>query len=135
MLSTHMTNERAIAGRTTGLVEEGDTVTWQATHLGIRQKLGSKISVVKSPTFFTDEMIFGAFKRFHHQHIFEEKSSITVMTDKFDYTAPLGLLGKMADKIFLTSYMKRFLTERNALIKEFAETDRWKELPGMNENP
>jgi ligand-binding SRPBCC domain-containing protein len=135
MLSTHKTNERAIAGRISGLVEEGDTVTWQATHLGIRQKLGSKISVVQSPIYFTDEMIFGAFKRFHHQHIFEEMDSKTIMTDKFDYTSPLGIIGKMADRIFLISYMKRFLTERNALIKEFAETDRWKELPGMIENP
>lgn len=135
MLSTHKTNEKAIAGRTTGLVEEGDTVTWQATHLGIRQKLGSKISVVKSPTYFTDEMVFGAFKHFHHEHIFEEIDSKTIMTDKFNYTSPLGIIGKMADKVFLTSYMKRFLTERNVLIKEFAETDRWKELPGMTENP
>ena len=28
------TGERAIAGRTSGLVEEGDTVTWRARHLG-----------------------------------------------------------------------------------------------------
>jgi ligand-binding SRPBCC domain-containing protein len=134
MLSTSRTNEKAIEGRTKGLVEEGDTVTWEATHLGIRQKLGSKISVVRSPDYFTDEMIFGAFKRFHHEHIFEEKDGKTMMTDKFDYTSPLGIIGKMVDIMFLTAYMKRFLTERNALIKEFAETERWKELPGMIEN-
>jgi ligand-binding SRPBCC domain-containing protein len=131
MITTKKTNEKAIAGRITGLVIEGDTVTWEATHLWKRQKLQSKITVVKSPTYFVDEQVFGAFKRFKHEHIFEEKGGITIMVDKFDYTSPWGLIGKLADKLFLTSYMKRFLTERNGVIKEFAETDRWKEIPGI----
>lgn len=134
MISTKKTNEKAVDGRSTGLVEQGDTVTWEATHLGFRQKLKTKIPIVNSPRYFADEMVFGAFKRFYHEHIFEEKDGKTIMIDKFDYTSPLGLIGKIADVVFLTTYMKRFLTERNALIKEFAETERWKELPGMIEN-
>ena len=30
--STAQTNERAVAGKTSGLLELGDTVTWEATH-------------------------------------------------------------------------------------------------------
>ncbi len=134
MITTKKTNEKAIAGRITGLVIEGDTVTWEATHLWKRQKLQSKITVVKSPTYFIDEQVFGAFKRFKHEHIFEEKDGKTIMVDKFDYTAPWGIIGKLADKLFLTNYMKRFLTERNAVIKEFAETNRWKDIQGMEMN-
>jgi hypothetical protein len=54
------------------------------------------------------------------------------MADIFDYTAPLGILGKLANFLFLKNYMTRFLLERNAVIKEFAETDKWKEI--INEN-
>lgn len=132
MITTQKTHEKAISRRTTGLVEEGDTVTWEAVHLGVRQQLHSKITKVTSPTHFSDEQVFGAFKRFHHHHHFEEKHSKTIMADIFDYTAPLGILGKFANFLFLKNYMTRFLLERNAVIKEFAETDKWKEI--INEN-
>ena len=41
-VSTLGTNEEAIAGRTTGLIELGETVTWQAKHFGLYQKLTVK---------------------------------------------------------------------------------------------
>jgi ligand-binding SRPBCC domain-containing protein len=128
MITTKKTKEKAIAGRMTGLVEEGDTVTWEATHFGIKQQLGSKITSVKRPVYFADEQIHGAFKRFHHDHMFEEKAGITIMTDQFDYTSPLGILGKFADFLFLKRYLAKFIKERNQFIKVYAETDKWKEI-------
>ena len=44
LISTSKTKEKAIAGRTSGLVQLNDTVTWEATHFGVRQKLTSLIS-------------------------------------------------------------------------------------------
>ena len=41
--TTAKTKERAVAGVTSGLMEEGDQVTWEAVHLGIKQKLTAKI--------------------------------------------------------------------------------------------
>ena len=37
--STSTTNERAIAGRISGMIELGETVTWEATHFFVRQRL------------------------------------------------------------------------------------------------
>ena len=34
LLSTHQTNEKAIAGRTFGLIELNETVTWRGKHFG-----------------------------------------------------------------------------------------------------
>jgi len=124
-LSTIQTNEEAIAGKTSGLIEEGESVTWRAKHLGFYQILTSKITFFDSPNKFTDEMVAGAFKSFTHHHYFEGKDGVTVMTDVFDYKSPLGLLGKIADRLFLKQYMKRLLEKRNQTIKEFAE-DRTK---------
>ena len=76
----------------------------------------------------TDEMVTGAFKRFKHEHHFTDLKGGTLMTDIFNYDSPFGIVGKFADKLFLESYMIKLLTERNIIIKEFAESERWKQL-------
>ncbi len=49
--STKQTGEQAIAGRTSGLIKLGETVTWRAKHFGIRQDLTSKITEFNYPLF------------------------------------------------------------------------------------
>ena len=44
------------------------------------------------------------------------------MLDTFDYTSPLGLLGRLADVLFLRQYMSRLLRQRNAYLKREAES-------------
>lgn len=115
------TNEIAIAGKTSGLIELNETVTWEATHFGVRQQLTSKVTQVIKPYVFVDEMVSGAFKSFKHIHYFEQKDKITTQYDVFIYESPLGILGKIADSLFLKRYMKRLLEKRNRDIKEQAE--------------
>ncbi|OPH47005.1 cell division protein, partial [Paenibacillus ferrarius] len=79
MESTSHTNERAVKGRTSGLIELGETVTWEATHFGIRQQLTSIITEFDPPNKFVDEMVSGAFKRFRHEHTFEIQDGGTLM--------------------------------------------------------
>src|SRR2546427_5810944 len=47
--STTGTDERAVGGVTVGLLELGDEVTWEARHLGIRQRLTVRISRFERP--------------------------------------------------------------------------------------
>ncbi len=127
-ISTAHTQEEAIAGVTSGLIELGETVTWRAKHFGIWQTLTSKITGFKKPFYFADEMVAGAFESFSHEHFFEEVSGNTVMRDTFAYRSPLGFLGKLADRWFLEAYMRTLLEKRNETIKEFAESGQWKQL-------
>ncbi|MGB3800076.1 MAG: SRPBCC family protein [Lewinella sp.] len=129
-LSTAQTNEEAIAGRTSGLIDLGETVTWRARHFGVYQRLTARVTEFDSPGYFVDEMVAGAFKRFRHEHRFDAVDGATLMTDTFDYTAPLGLLGKLADGLFLQRYMTGLLTQRNAVLKQVAESPRWREILG-----
>lgn len=122
------TQEEAIAGRTEGLMELHEVVTWRAKHFGIYQKLTVRITEYEFPTYFADEMISGAFKGFKHEHHFEDVNGHTRMRDVFDYQSPLGILGKLADYLFLKRYMTQFLNTRNQHIKEFAESGKWKAL-------
>ncbi len=127
-ISTAHTKEEAIAGKTSGLIEMDESVTWRAKHFGIYQKLTSKITAFDSPNYFVDEMQNGAFKSFKHEHIFTEYEGFTVMIDVFDYTSPFGIIGKLADKLFLENYMSKLLEKRNQVIKDFSESDDWKEV-------
>lgn len=47
-------NEKAVGGRTQGLIELGEKVTWQARHFGITQRLTSKITAFDRPHHFRD---------------------------------------------------------------------------------
>lgn len=114
-------NERAIAGKKSGLIELGESVTWEATHFGIKQQLSSKITKFNSPYYFEDEMVSGAFKSFKHEHIFEAQGNHTVMIDRFHFESPYGILGKLANVIFLKKYMTELLTQRNDFLKHAAE--------------
>jgi len=120
--STAASRERAVAGVTSGLLGLGDEVTWEATHFGIRQRLTSRISEFDPPNRFVDEMIQGAFARFRHDHQFLAADGGTEMVDIFDYTSPLGPLGRFADGLFLRRYMTTLLRERNAYLKRAAES-------------
>ena len=119
--SMEHTNERAIAGRTSGLIELGETVTWRARHFGVYQTLTAVITEMDRPHYFVDEMQQGIFAHFRHRHSFVQQGEQTVMTDEFDYTAPLGLLGRLADRLFLTRYLRRLLQRRNDILKARAE--------------
>ena len=121
-------DEKAVAGRTSGLINLGETVTYSGKHLGVRQQLTSKLTEFDRPHFFADEMQKGAFKSLRHEHHFIATEEGTLMKDVFDFESPLGILGKLANTLFLKSYMTNFLKNRNKVIKEFAETGRWREV-------
>ena len=126
MASTEGSNERAVAGRTTGLIGEGETVTWEANHFGVKQRLSVQVTKFERPHLFGDEMISGAFSTMHHTHRFIQSGQGTLMKDEFHFTAPFGFLGRLAECLFLTSYMRRFLTKRAAELKSMAESEEWR---------
>jgi ligand-binding SRPBCC domain-containing protein len=124
--TTFDTKEKAIAGKTSGLIAMNETVTWEAVHFGVKQKLTSKITGFDKPFYFKDEQVKGAFKCFYHEHIFEFTNGVTSMKDTFVFESPFGLLGKLFNALVLTAYMRKFLMQRNRLIKEYAENGKWK---------
>lgn len=126
MQSTGHTREVAVAGVTHGLIGLGEEVTWEATHFAIRQRLTSRITVYRRPFHFRDSQVQGAFKRFDHDHLFSEVEGGTLMRDLFDFEAPFGVLGKVAEMAYLKRYMTGLLERRNKLIREVAEQEAFR---------
>ena len=120
--STSATGERAVGGVTTGLLKLGEEVTWRARHFGVTQELTSRITFFDRPNSFRDEMVRGAFRRLVHDHHFEPVAAGTRMVDVFDFNAPLGALGVLAERLFLTAYLSRFLETRAQELKRLAES-------------
>jgi ligand-binding SRPBCC domain-containing protein len=127
MDSTAGTRERAVAGVTTGLIGKGESVTWRGRHFGLMLQHTSKITQYEPPTFFQDVMTAGMFKSFEHDHRFQQQDGETVMTDELRFAAPLGVLGLIAERLVLCTYLTRFLLERNKFVKQVAESERWRE--------
>ena len=120
--STAGTDERAVGGVTVGLLGLGDEVTWEARHLGIRQRLTVRISRFERPGMFEDVMVRGAFASLRHVHEFVPRGGGTTMLDTFTFESPLGPLGAVVDRVYLAGYMRRFLIARANELKRMAES-------------
>ena len=134
LLGTESSRERAVGGVTTGLIGPNQFVRWRARHFGIDQHLTSKITAFDSPNYFQDTMIEGVFKFMQHDHFFSALSETsTEMRDRFTFAAPVPVLGKIAERLFLKSYVERFLRHRNQILKQVAESERWTDfLPKLD---
>jgi ligand-binding SRPBCC domain-containing protein len=127
-ISSAATNEKAINGVMTGLISKDETVTWQAKHLFKTRLFTSKITAMQSPVSFTDEMIKGDFTSFHHEHHFKTVENGTIVIDILNFETPYGIIGKIVNRVFLAAYLEKFLIKRNEVIKDYAETQKWKAI-------
>ena len=121
--STPGTAERAGAGVTSGLIGLGESVTWEARHLGFQWQMTVGITAFKPPRYFVDEMLAGPFATFRHFHAFQPTGTGTTMIDILHYTVPAGWPGRVFDRLILARYMQRVLIRRIDLLKEFAEAE------------
>ncbi len=120
--------EEAVAGTRMGLIEKEETVTWRAKHFFKNRLLRVKITEMEKPVMFTDEQIQGDFKMMKHEHHFKPCENGTLLIDLFHFETPYGIIGKWFNSLILTNYLKKLLEQRNKIIKEVAESDRWKRL-------
>ncbi|GGI28143.1 SRPBCC family protein [Pedobacter mendelii] len=116
--------EKAIAGKTNGLIDLGESVTWEAEHFGLKLRLATKITKMEKPLNFTDEMKRGPFKFMKHLHRFDKIGDKTEMIDVFEFGMPFGFMGWLVEELLLKIYMKKLLTKRNMVIKQFAENKK-----------
>jgi ligand-binding SRPBCC domain-containing protein len=124
--SARKTGERAIDGVTTGLIAEGESVTFQAHVLGVRLRHTSLIETLRPYSHFRDVMVAGVFQRFEHDHHFAPMDDGTRVRDEVRFSAKWGPLGRLATKLFLRRRLTAFLMERNAVIKRVAESEEWR---------
>lgn len=108
--------ERAVDGVTAGLIGLGEFVTWRARHFGITWTMTSTITEWDRPRCFVDEQRKGPFKSFRHEHLFEPVEHGTRLLDHVDFEAPLGVLGRAAERLVLARYLRHLINVRNTFL-------------------
>jgi len=120
--SAAFSSERVVEpGRTQGLLEIGDIVAFEGRHFGIMQRFVARITALDRPDRFVDEMVQGAFARLRHIHEFEFNEGTTLMRDIIEWEAPLGVMGRLADVLFLRRHMRWFVVTKQSALKRIAE--------------
>ena len=120
--TTLQTDEKAVAGVTDGMISLGQTVTFEGTHFGMRQRLTVEVVEFERPRLFVDEMTEGTFQSFKHIHEFVRVRSGTLIRDTLIWTSPFGILGRIVDKLLIESHLRNLVQTRNLKLKHIAET-------------
>lgn len=123
---------KPIRGRTTGFVQNGDTIVWRGWKFGLPHYHESIIESLDPNRFFRDRMLRGRFALFEHDHHFESQSDgATLLSDKIRFSMPLGSAGYATGKQILMPYIREVLRRRFQMLKNIAESEEWRRyLPG-----
>ena len=99
----------------------GMIITYEVSPLlNIKMKWVTEITQVVEKKFFIDEQRIGPYSLWHHQHFFEEKDEGVLMTDIVTYKPPFGLLGDIANSLFIEKQLEEIFQYRwDAMDKKF----------------
>jgi ligand-binding SRPBCC domain-containing protein len=125
VVSAAASKEEAVDGVKTGIIGEGQTVTFRGRHFGLRLRHTSRIDRWRPCTYFRDTMVAGSFKYFTHEHFFAAMDDGTRMNDEIRFSAPYGMLGRWATKLLVRRHLIALLVRRNQVIKRVAESEEW----------
>ena len=86
---------------------------------GVPIRWRSVISVWEPPVRFVDEQVKGPYRKWHHEHLFEERGGGTVVIDRVDYAVPGGPLAeRLVHRLFVGPDVKRIFDYRQERLKE-----------------
>ncbi|HJY11597.1 MAG TPA: SRPBCC family protein [Flavobacterium sp.] len=82
----------------------------------------TEITHIRNEEYFIDEQRFGPYKFWHHQHHFKAIEGGTEMTDILTYGLPMGILGRIANKIFVADKLQQVFNFRKEKVIELFGT-------------
>ncbi len=88
--------------------------------LGLSLNWLTEITQVKEHAYFIDEQRAGPYAMWHHQHKIEAIEGGVLMTDIVTYKPPMGILGVIANKLFIKKQLQEIFDYRTtAMEKKF----------------
>ena len=85
----------------------------------VRMKWVSEIANVNEPFEFTDIQKSGPFSFWQHRHSFREVENGTEMTDELLYRVPMGVIGRLANSLFVEREVNAIFDYRNKVLRNF----------------
>jgi ligand-binding SRPBCC domain-containing protein len=78
----------------------------------------TEITQVSEPNYFIDNQRFGPYSMWHHQHFFKEIEGGVEMIDLIHYVVPFGILGQIANSLFVRRQLNGIFAYRKKVLKE-----------------
>ena len=126
----HAGKEQILSDTSASCVGKGETLTFKAKHLGKLRVLTTKIVDLQLPELYKEEQVKGDLKSFSHLHHFKTTDNGTIMIDLVDFEGPTDFLGSIAGRFYIKDYIEELLKKKNSLIRDYAETDKWRAVMG-----
>lgn len=106
-----------------GEMYPGMIITYKISPIaGINLNWMTEITQIKKEEYFIDEQRFGPYKFWHHQHHFKAIEGGTEMTDILTYGLPMGILGRIANNIFVADKLQQVFNFRKEKVIELFGT-------------
>ena len=121
-------NERFDFSGSDNHLSPGDSVSIQARHISRFRSISLKVTSFEQPWYYQEELIKGDLPFYKHEHHFKEIDNGSIMIDVITYGHPNDLIGKMLASFYMKTYIEKLANERNRLIKEYAESEKWRVL-------
>lgn len=80
--------------------------------LGIKMYWLTEITHLVEKKYFVDEQRFGPYSFWHHQHFIKEVEGGVEMIDIIHYKLPLGILGRIANALFVKKQLAEIFNYR-----------------------
>ncbi len=85
---------------------------------GVQMDWVTEITHIADQRFFVDEQRFGPYAMWHHEHHFEQQDGGVLMTDILHYKVPYGIIGSLADALFVDAKVEQIFRYRQKVIAE-----------------
>ncbi|HEY4312884.1 MAG TPA: SRPBCC family protein [Pirellulales bacterium] len=116
-LAFHILTPRPIAMR------PGTLIDYELKLFGIRFHWQTLIEQFEPESRFVDVQLTGPYRRWHHEHRFEEAQGGTWVSDHVDYEMPWGPLGRIAHALAVRRSLKQIFDFRAAKMGELFGAD------------
>lgn len=86
--------------------------------LGIKMTWVTEITQVKEKEYFIDEQRVGPYRTWHHEHFIEAVAGGVIMKDFVTYQPPMGILGSLANALFIRKKLVEIFNYRTKIINQ-----------------
>lgn len=101
-----------------GQMYPGMIITYKVSPLlGIKLNWVTEITHVKDKEYFVDEQRIGPYTMWHHEHKIEPIEGGIMMTDIVTYQPPMGILGAIANTLFIKKQLEEIFGYRTVALE------------------
>jgi ligand-binding SRPBCC domain-containing protein len=97
-------------------MEVGALIDYRLHYRGVPLGWTSQIEVWEPGRQFVDRQLRGPYRLWHHRHTFAESANGTTIEDEVHYAAPFGVLGELAQPLFVARDLEHIFDYRQAAV-------------------